>query len=481
MSTSINTRIKESLSAVCSDVATKDIEASLKSLQDTEIYNHINSLTDKDIKEAMKYAYSNQTVNSTVNDTLTEQSITSVVETINKMSNQNTVNFVMTNSSDISNMNIVLENKGVQTIVAEYKTWTTTLAKNAIDKVTDRLSGNSSDISNGTTADTDNSAGSFADASSKNDQSGDQDAETKQSYSLLRIAQENHRRQTKPIITQRAVGEPYFPRRGLLVAVAEEAMRRREACGLFSGLGITSDVDVTKESLNADNQQTTNIDQAITQEVYEDYDLSQTFDIALSSITESVNKTKTSNISSTSIEAMNQMDNTNTVNINIDGVSNVDGIDIRLTNEGAQNIQSFNLVANVLSSQLTAVEKGVVLDLLGLVAHQDLDSSTSAESTASSTSSMESTQEISQKAVTKQTNTVAIIVLIVIIIAIILIACFASRDKDPVFDPHGGKAGKAEKSDYTYESSDSTPKKVEVPVEVDYVPTIETNEVKTDS
>ena len=282
----------------------------------------------------------------------------------------------------------------------------------------------------------------------------------------------------KPIIYRRVVGEPYFPRRGLLVSVAEAAQRRKEACGWFTGLGISSNVDTMKESLNAENQQITNIDQAITQEVYEDYDMSSNFDIALSSITESVNKTKTSNMTSSSVEALNEINSSNVANITFDNVTNVDGITISLTNEGAQSIQSFALVANVLVSELTSVEKGIVMDLLGLVAHQEIDSSTDANSDASSSSSMSSTQEIEQKEVSKQTNTIAIIVLIVIIILIIFIACFASRDKDPVFDPHGGKS---EKDDYDSSDVVDPPKEtVEVPVEVEYVPTIENAEVPTD-
>lgn len=462
-----NLRIKESYSWLCSDIQTKDIEANLNSFQNTDIYNHINTLTDKNIKQALQYAYSNQTVNSTINDTLTEQSLSSVVSTINKLVQQNTVNFVMTNSSEIKNITVNLDNNNVQKIVSDYKTWSSALAQAAIQKVTDRMSGNSSDISDGASASTDNSASSFAGASEDNKQSGDQEADSKEGY----------RRSKKPIIYRRVVGEPYFPRRGLLVSIAEAAQKRKEACGgLFNFAD--SNYNSMNESLNSENQQITNIDQAITQNVYEDYDMSSNFDIALSSITESVNKTKTSNVTSSSVEALNEINSSNTANITIDGVTNVDGINISLTNEGAQSIQSFALVANVLVSELTTIEKGIVMDLLGLVAHQQIDSSTDASSDASSSSSMSSTQEIEQKEVSKKTNTVAIIILIVIIILIIFIACFASRDKDPVFDPHGGKS---EKDDYDSSDVVDKPKeKVEVPVEVEYVPTIENAEVTKD-
>lgn len=418
---------------VCSNTSVQDLNANLSSIQNTDIYNHISTLTDKNVKEAMKYAYSNQTVNSTVNETLTSQSLEAVINALNELNQNQVVNFVATDSSNITNVNITLDATLAQSITSDYANFCSTKALAAIETVNNRASANSTDTSQGTSAETDNSASAASDAHAANDQSGGQSSDNKQSF------------------RRRVIGTPYFPKISL-IQKATLPRSKKESCGLLTF--VDADTAVTNENMNIENQQITNIDQQITQEVYEDYDISQNFDIAMSAIVESVNRTKNENLSSSSVELINKANQNNEVNINFSGSHDISGITIDLSASGVQSINSFTIIGNILTSSMNAIQKGMILDILGLVAHQDVDSSTSSDADASSSSSMENTQEMDQKATTKTTNTVAIIIIVIIIIAVLLIMVFSSRDKDPVFNPHGGKN---ETSDYSDSDIASTP------------------------
>lgn len=403
----------------CKDTSVANNTANLDNIQKSQINNNIQTLLDKNMKEAMKYAYSNQIVNSVINEETSTSSLSSMIDAINQMEQTNTAKISITRSSDIKDISLDARNELSQAIVSAYMNKVNEWVKSATDTTNVSGSGSKSDVGNRGSAATDNGITSNTNMSSGNKQSGNQKTKANTFVSY---------------------GETYFPE-----SIITQALRlmNKESCGGLISF-VNRDSAVTNNNLNLNSQQLTNLDQNITTNCHENIDLSQNFDIAMSTIVENITRTNNTVVSDTKMELKNMAKQVNEFTLTITDSHDIYGLNINMSNEGQQSIYSLELVSNVLKASISNVTKGLILDILGLIARQDADSKTTTKTSSSNSTQMTNTQQMTQKASSKvSTGAVAVVIIIIVIVLVFALVFGGEREEDDLFNKHGTKEEKS--------------------------------------